>query len=246
MKKFCTYVRVSTLGQEENGISLEAQSETCRRYVESQGGEIIGEFRDIASGSKRERPGLMAAVKTTKEIGATLVLSMFDRLTRNLEHAIAIRNSGIDIYFCDAPHIGRLEFGVRALVAEEERERIRERTKAGLAQRTKHLAELGEFRARSGRICKKLGNPDYEPALELAQAAAAHKKAVERCANENWAKSRRIADRMRKAGASLREITDTLNANEHTTSTGGRWHLGSVGRMLRQPLVSELEKQLPI
>ena len=63
MKTCIIYSRVSTTKQGEDGISLEAQLQKGRDWALSNGRDVIGEFHDVASGSKDSRQGMEAAVK---------------------------------------------------------------------------------------------------------------------------------------------------------------------------------------
>jgi site-specific DNA recombinase len=62
MNSAIIYSRVSTTQQEADGVSLQAQASKGRQYAEQHGLKVIGEYQDVASGSKDERPGLIAAM----------------------------------------------------------------------------------------------------------------------------------------------------------------------------------------
>ena len=52
------YCRVSTGGQEQEGTSLQAQLEACKKYCELKNYDIVYQFAEAWSGSSLERPGL--------------------------------------------------------------------------------------------------------------------------------------------------------------------------------------------
>ena len=54
MINYIAYYRVSTKGQEESGLGLQAQKEAVRRYVGSD--MLIFEFEEIESGRRKTRP----------------------------------------------------------------------------------------------------------------------------------------------------------------------------------------------
>lgn len=62
--KAIIYARVSTVGQAEEGISIDSQLEQCRRKAEQLGAEVLREFRDEGkSGRKSDRPAFQAAIE---------------------------------------------------------------------------------------------------------------------------------------------------------------------------------------
>ena len=131
-------------------------------------------YEDHASGSKDDRPGLEACLKSLRE-GDTLIVWKLDRLGRNLRHLVNTihdlmeRQIGLRVLAGQGAHLdtttagGRLVFGLFAALAEFERELIRERTIAGLS--------AARARGRHG------GRPyTMTPAkLRLAQAAMAQR-----------------------------------------------------------------------
>lgn len=131
MGKYIGYIRVSTDKQnlEMQEDSLEAVS--CYKI-----------FQDVASGARAERPGLSECLSYLRE-GDTLVVWKSDRLGRstvdllNIVDDLRKRNIGFksltEDLFDTTSSNGRLIFGIFALLAEHERDRIRERTRAGLA-----------------------------------------------------------------------------------------------------------------
>lgn len=108
-------------------------------------------FEDHVSGASRYRPGLDAALATLGP-GDTLVVWKLDRLGRSLFHLISLVHSlgdrsigfqslseGIDTTTAG----GRLVFHLMGALAEFERSRIVERTKAGMASARKRGRHLG-------------------------------------------------------------------------------------------------------
>ncbi len=100
-------------------------------------------YQDQASGSKDDRPGLEACLKSLRS-GDQLVVWKLDRLGRNLKHLVntiqdlSQRGIGFQVITGQGANIdtntpsGKLVFGIFAALAEFERELIRERTLAGL------------------------------------------------------------------------------------------------------------------
>jgi DNA invertase Pin-like site-specific DNA recombinase len=128
------YARVST--QDQN---LEMQTEALRRAGVPEGAI----FTDKMTGSKRDRPGLEAALKAAQHPDTQFVVWKLDRLGRSLlgiletVNFIAARRvrlvsltEGLDL----GTPMGRMVLHIMASLAEYERELIRERTVAGLRQ----------------------------------------------------------------------------------------------------------------
>ena len=100
-------------------------------------------YEDFASGKKEDRPGLEACLKALQP-GNTLVVWKLDRLGRNLVHlnqiinylndnriALKVLDSTMGRIDTTTPS-GKLMFNLFSVLAEYERDLIRERTMAGL------------------------------------------------------------------------------------------------------------------
>lgn len=133
MKKFAIYIRVSTQRQGQSGLGLESQVQICEDFIRQHEGELVRMFKDVESGTHRDRKGLADAVQYCKQNDCALVIAKLDRLARDVEFCFKIVNTGIEIHFCDMPSVNTLLLGVFASVAQYERELISERTKRALA-----------------------------------------------------------------------------------------------------------------
>lgn len=122
------YARVSTRAQD---LALQ--------LAELEGAECARIYRDVGSGTLRERPQLTACLDYLRA-GDTLVVWRLDRLGRSLRHlvevigelearGVAFRSLRESIDTTTAA--GRLQLHLFAALAEFERELIRERSQAG-------------------------------------------------------------------------------------------------------------------
>jgi DNA invertase Pin-like site-specific DNA recombinase len=158
MEKYIVYLRVSTQKQGNSGLGLSAQRSICEKYIQSQEGEIVGEFIDVVSGKREDRKQLWKAIDLCKDTGATLIVARMDRLARNTEFVFKVVNTGINIYFCDMPVVNTLILGVMASIAQYERELISKRTKDAL-----------QANKERGVLCGR-GNPNWKSDEETLRA----------------------------------------------------------------------------
>jgi DNA invertase Pin-like site-specific DNA recombinase len=130
-KLFVAYYRVSTERQGKSGLGLEAQ----RRLVTDFLGEDwppVAEFTEIESGKNDERPELAKALDACRKMGAALVIAKLDRLGRRLSFIAGLMDRDVSFFAADMPHADRFRLHLEAVIAEDERRRISERTKAAL------------------------------------------------------------------------------------------------------------------
>lgn len=141
MTRAILYCRVSTEEQGTN-YSLPTQLDACRRYALQHDMTIVGEYSDMLSGARLDRPGLEAARAALRGGAAdALIVYSQDRLSRNLAHLLLLRDefmtvAGIAVHAvtrgqsADTPE-GRLFDAIEGSFAEYERMKIRERSIRG-------------------------------------------------------------------------------------------------------------------
>ena len=144
MASFVAYHRVSTDKQGRSGLGLEAQAEAVARYVEGRGGEVVATFTEVESGKKStNRPQLDAALRAAKKAKAVLIISTLDRLGRDVHFIAGLMKSGVDFVSADRPNASPFELHIYAAIAEEERRKISQRTRAALAALKAQGRKLG-------------------------------------------------------------------------------------------------------
>lgn len=138
-KRAAIYVRVSTVEQE-----TDLQEAELLEYCDRRGWESVL-YRDRGqSGAKQDRPALNSLLNDLRKrkVDVILVWSL-DRLARSLKHLLNIseecKSLGVDLVSLRQSidttlPAGRLTFQILGAVAEFERELLRERVKAGMAQ----------------------------------------------------------------------------------------------------------------
>src|SRR6516164_108584 len=113
---FIAYYRVSTERQGRSGLGLEAQRSAVQRYLRSFGGGLIGEYTEIETGKRNDRPELRAALAACRRRRARLVIAKLDRLSRNVAFIAALMDSRAEFVACDNPHATRLTLHILAAV----------------------------------------------------------------------------------------------------------------------------------
>ncbi len=197
--KVVGYIRVSTAEQASNGASLDAQRSQIAGYAMMKGWELGDVFVEAGvSGSTplAERPEgarLLASVRK----GDAIITPKLDRMFRNASDALTtleeLKGEGVSLHMIDlggdvtANGISKLVFTILSAVAENERDRIRER----IRDVKRDLASKGVFSGGRRQFGFDIVTIDGEKRLvrnEAEQALLA-----------------RMRD-MRAAGKSLREI----------------------------------------
>jgi DNA invertase Pin-like site-specific DNA recombinase len=210
-RTYTPYYRVSTQKQGNSGLGLDAQ-----RAAVQDPSQLVGEFVEIESGKKNQRPQLLAAIAEARRVGATLLIAKLDRLSRNAGFIFALRDSGVDFVCCDMPDANTLTVGLFAVIAQHERETISKRTKDALAAKKARGAQLG--------------SPQNFTTTVIAQGQAAmQRNAREHQANRQAAQ---LAELLRAKGQTLWQIAAKLNEAGYRTRRGKEFQATTVQRLL--------------
>lgn len=214
--KFVVYQRVSTKGQGDSGLGLEAQQRDIQLYLDSyvySDFEVIETVVDVKSGKGglNQRSELLRAVKLCEEQGAVLLVAKLDRLSRDVELIAHLMNrKGFDFKVACMPSADAFQLHLYAALAQQEREFISQRTKAALKQAKESGVKLGGLRAGTN-----------------ARNLAARQKA-----NEQAEQYRAELSEMKKNGYSIRQMAYSLNERGIRASRGGEFSVSQVSRLL--------------
>src|SRR5688572_18826794 len=115
------YYRVSTAQQGRSGLGLEAQRSAVMEYLNGGSWKLAGEFVEVESGKRDDRPELMKALALCELTGATLVVAKLDRLSRNVAFLATLQESGVPFVAADMPQANELTIHILAAVAQAER-----------------------------------------------------------------------------------------------------------------------------
>lgn len=220
------YIRVSTAGQADNGVSLDAQRERIGAWCKANGYRLADLFTDAGLSGKRadNRPGLQAALDAVSaRRGRALVVYSLSRLARSTRDAIGIAErldrAGADLVSLSeridtTTAAGKMVFRMLAVLAEFERDLVSERTTAALA----HMKANGQ----------RVGTVPY------GHAIAADGTTLVPIATEQAV----IADirAMRSRGMKLDEIAKELSGRGVPTKRGrsGSWSHQTVWQILKR------------
>jgi DNA invertase Pin-like site-specific DNA recombinase len=227
MRRVVGYIRVSTEGQAESGLSLGAQRVKLESFALAMDLSLVGiEADEGVSAKSLDRPALQRALAMLDDGTADAVLvAKLDRLTRS------VRDLGdlVDRYFASGrwsllsvadsidtnTAAGRLVLNVLGAVAQWEREAIAERTREALAE------------------CKRRGVRLGGEALGWTRTDAVDGAGRQVVADDD-AEMETVSTirRMRAEGASLREIATALDTSGRPTKRGGKWAPQTVAKVL--------------
>ena len=166
--QYIAYFRVSTKKQGKSGNGLDAQKRDIQLYLDNYAPpdhEIIHTCQDIQSGKNDERPELANAIALAKKHKATLLVSKLDRLSRRVSFiAKVMEDKQLSLTVASMPNADKFQLHIYAALAEQERDFISVRTKAGLKSIQDRNIELiakgvsADARDRDGKtLIRKIG-----------------------------------------------------------------------------------------
>lgn len=221
--RFVAYYRVSTARQGRSGLGLEAQREAVRVYLMSNAGTLADEFTEVETGKNNDRPQLARALDACRLTGAVLVIAKLDRLSRDAHFLLGLEKAGVEFVAADMPNANRLTVHIMAVFAQDERERISQRTKDSLAAAKKRGTKLGGNR----------GGPRVDPALGRAVRT--------RIANDYARQVGPVALAAWREAGSYGRVAAVLTARGIRTPRGGKWTRAAVRSLIQRHLA-----QLPL
>jgi DNA invertase Pin-like site-specific DNA recombinase len=153
--RIAIYARVST---KDKGQDAENQLVQLREFASRQGWQIVREFVDRESGGKSDRSEFQAMFEAASQRKFNLLLFWaLDRLSREgvletLQHLNRLTSYGVGFrsfteqYFDSCGIFKDAVISILATIAKQERIRLSERTRAGLAQARRNGRQIGRPR----------------------------------------------------------------------------------------------------
>lgn len=219
MLKAVGYIRVSTQGQVDDGVSMDAQRAKIEAWCLANDYELTAVYEDAGiSGTVSHRKGLENAIQSTSK-GMALVVYSLSRLTRSTKDMLHlsdnIEKKGADLVSLTekidtTTAAGKMVFRMLAVLNEFERDQIAERTKAAL----QHKKAVGEKYAPIPFGFVEVSGKLVEVKSEMDVVNG-------------------IMD-MRSNGHTYRQIAETLNERGIRGKKGGQWHASTVRYLIKR------------
>ena len=223
--KFLVYYRVSTKGQGDSGLGLEAQRAYVHHFL-PQGVEIVAEVTEVESAkSLDDRPVLQAAVCRCKAEGLILAVAKLDRLSRRTEDALHLFSElGGKLWSADVPNLDKFTLTIFMSIADRERELISLRTKQALAAK----------KERDGSVHPVKGHAGAFSEADRARAIQRKRERAQRDSHQVVLTIRAL----RAGGEEPGEIADKLNAHGHSSPWGGGFYATTVRRIMARESIA--------
>ena len=161
------YVRVSTQGQAEEGVSLDAQEAKIHAWAVANDAADVVIFRDEGISGKRydNRPGLKAALDAAGK-GDALVVYSLSRLSRSTKDTLALADAlakkeadlvSMSEKIDTTSAAGKMVFRMLAVLSEFERDQVSDRTRFALAHKKANGEKTGGdvpfgYQVREGKL----------------------------------------------------------------------------------------------
>lgn len=216
--KYVTYLRLSRENRNGRNYGLEAQRRDLDLFLstccpDDDGCQEVATYVEIQSGADDHRPELAKAIAHAKREGACLLVAKLDRLSRRVSFiAGLLEDRRLSFRVACMPSADKFQLHIYAALAEQEREFISARTKAGLASAKARGVQLGGIR------------PGTIRANDASKAAAADRSQS----------LRPILAAMRSQGESLRAMAEALHRAGTSTAAGNPLSPAQVKRHLQR------------
>ncbi|MCB4428490.1 recombinase family protein [Synechococcus sp. MU1643] len=219
MGQFVTYLRLSRDSKNGRNYGLDAQRRDLDVFLsaccpDADGCEELASYQEVETATDNDRPELTKAIAQCKATGATLLVARLDRLSRRVSFiASLLEEKGLEFKVASMPHADKFQLHIYSALAEQEREFISARTKAGLAAAKARGVKLGGLR------------PNQERARAAQQAKA----------DSEAERLRGFLSAFTTNTATLAQIADALMAAGVKTPAGkSAWQPTQVARTMKR------------
>jgi DNA invertase Pin-like site-specific DNA recombinase len=211
------YCRVSTQKQGQSGLGLEGQQSAIARFCVAEGYEVAEAYVEVETAKGADalerRPELKAAMERAALYRCPIVVAKLDRLSRDVHFISGLMTKKIPFIVTEHPRADPFMLHIYAAVAEAERTKISERTKAALQAAKARGVKLGGLR----------GARPFD-----AQQQARGLDTIRRTASARAEQLRGLLSELE--GQSAYAVAKALNQRGIAAARGGQWTAGSIIR----------------
>ena len=215
-------------GMKQVGNSLDAQRESINAMRQV---EVVKEYHEDSSDHQGNRPILDQAIAYCQETGTCLVFPVMGQLVRNRRVLQALMNSGIEFLACDDKVVNRNTVHILAATAEEQSQQVSQTCREVMATLKKKGVKLGTANPKNWKVLKTKSG--WEKAIKVSAARRSERAAA------HYTFILPEIKRMRDNGGTLAEITDWLNVQGHTMSSGNPFTQVSLFKVIKRCLGDE-------
>ncbi len=230
---FVAYFRTGTGRQGRSKVGLEAQYRAVADYLDGCGGELVGEYTEVESGQRCDRPALARALEACRRQKSTLIIARLDGLARDASVLFTIFDAAADceVVFCDPPQV--VPARARRFLVTQMADAVE--PEAGLNSRRRRGA-WATAAASGESLGRAEPSPRHQDPANRRTDAVARRLADERAAN-----MLPIVRALQASGiGTLQGMADALNASGVPTARGARWYPTTVRNLLgRDPQGSQ-------
>jgi DNA invertase Pin-like site-specific DNA recombinase len=228
-KPIVAYIRVSTQKQGQSGLGLEAQKAAIERFCANEGYDVVRTFTEVETAKGADalerRPQLKSALNQASAYKCAIVLSKLDRLSRDVAFISGLLAKGVPFIVTEMPNADPFMLHIYAAVAEQERTKISERTKAALAA----------AKARGVKLGNPHGPKPFTKEIQRQGVAAMQERAD--------ARALQFGDIFAEyAGMSANAVAKALNERGLPSGRGGKWTARSVINVRSRAATSALSR----
>lgn len=223
-----SYLRVSTKGQGDSGLGLESQRQYIETAAAQHGWEVVAEYIDV-NVSGCVHPLDRSEGSKAFAHGLPVVVAKLDRLSRDVEHIAGLIKRA-EFKVATMPNANTMQLHLFAMLAEQEREFISQRTKDALKSLAKR-AEAGEAVA-----VEKIVRRSEALAKGRTKASQSKGGVATKAKAEAFAES--IRDTVElcilRGTKTLVGVAECLNTKGVMTAKGGQWSPVQVSRVMQK------------